>query len=236
MSGTGTSATCGRVAMRVVWCIAIALLALSAAQAHQKHKKPPPVEIDSTEQVSDEVSEVLPVSSAPQPEQAVSQRSNEAEDADAHEALHEHTPRGVPRLLAWFGKFHPLLTHFPIALLIAAALAEILLMRRPGMLFEHAVRFCVGLGAVSAVGAALLGWLFAGFQLSDDEWLMTAHRWTGTATAFWAVLLFVVSERMVAGIVFRRSFRFALFAGAALVAASGFLGASLIYGLDHYAW
>jgi uncharacterized membrane protein len=232
MFGTGTSVTCRWVTLRVAWGVAIALLALPAARAHEKHKTSPPAEIDSTAQASDGVPDVAPASSELPFEQAGSQSSS----ADAHEGLHEHAPRGVPRLLAWFGKFHPLLTHFPIALLIAAALGEILLMRRPGMFFEHAVRFCVGFGAVAAMAAALLGWFFGGFQLNDDEWLMTAHRWTGTATAFWAVLLLVVSERTLAGTAPRRSFRFALFAGAGLVAASGFLGGLLIYGLDHYAW
>jgi uncharacterized membrane protein len=142
----------------------------------------------------------------------------------------------VPRPLAWLGKFHPPLTHFPIALLTAAALAELIRMRRPSVLLHHAVRFCVGLGAGGALAAAVLGWLFAGFRVADDEWVMTAHRWVGSATALSAVIVFVLCERSYAAGKPSGAFRMALFAEAILVATTGFLGGSLIYGLDHYAW
>ncbi len=142
----------------------------------------------------------------------------------------------VPKPLAWLGKFHPPLTHFPIALIIAGAIAEILFIRTRNPLFEHATRFSIWLGAGGAVAAALLGWLFAGFHVLDDEWVMTAHRWFGTATALWAGYLLFVSERTATGDGSRSRFRFALFAGAALVSITGFLGGSLLYGLDHFAW
>jgi heme A synthase len=86
------------------------------------------------------------------------------------------------------------------------------------------------------VGAASLGWLFGGFKVVDDEWVMTSHRWLGTATAAWAVLTLAMCER-----VYRRAarclgFRVVLFVGTALVGAEGFLGGSLVYGIDHYTW
>ena len=103
-------------------------------------------------------------------------------------------------------------------------------------LFEHAVRYCVWLGAGGAFAAAALGWLFAGFVLVDDEWVMTAHRWWGTGTAAWAVLILASCERTYCQHSARGVFRFALFAGALLVCVTGFFGGSLLYGLDHFAW
>jgi uncharacterized membrane protein len=129
-----------------------------------------------------------------------------------------------------------MLTHFPIALITAAAIAELLYIRRGSDLFEHAVRFSVWLGAGGALVAALLGWFFAGFQVFDDEWIMTAHRWAGTATALVAAALLVLCERANSGSGSRNTFRAALFAAAGLVGATGFLGGSLLYGLDHLAW
>jgi hypothetical protein len=86
------------------------------------------------------------------------------------------------------------------------------------------------------VVAALLGWLFAGFQLVDDEWVMTAHRWAGTSTALLSVGLLVLGERARAGVDSRGPFRAVLFSGTVFVAVTGFLGGSLIYGLDHFNW
>jgi uncharacterized membrane protein len=137
----------------------------------------------------------------------------------------------VPKPLAWLGKFHPPVTHFPIALLSAAALAELLFMRTGKDRFEHAVHFTVWFGALAAIAAATLGWFFAGFQLFDEERLMTLHRWAGTSTALFACGLLYTMERAK-----RSSFRAVLFSSAGLVGATGFLGGALLYGLDHYAW
>ena len=65
---------------------------------------------------------------------------------------------------------------------------------------------------------------------------MTAHRWFGTATALWAGVLLFVSTQLTRSDELRGRFRSVLFAGAALVTITGFLGGSLLYGIDHYAW
>jgi uncharacterized membrane protein len=149
---------------------------------------------------------------------------------------HHEAPEGVPPLLAWIGRFHPPLVHFPIALLSAAALAELLFAATRRTFFDAAVRFCVWGGALGALSAALLGWLFGGFRIVDEDWVMTSHRWLGTATATWAALMLAMCERVYRRAVPRRGFRLALFTGSALVGVEGFLGGSLVYGIDHYAW
>lgn len=145
-------------------------------------------------------------------------------------------PPGVPRPLAWLGKFHPPATHFPIALLTAAVLAELLALVRPNLLYAHAARFCVLLGGIGALGAAVLGWFFGGFTFDDDEWVMTAHRISGTATAVVAVVAAILSERFHRGGGGQRAYLATLFAAAALVGLTGFFGGALVYGLDHYTW
>jgi len=201
----------------------LALLALGSTPAAFAHQK---------ERHEDRKEE------APAPAQLARETPGDDHAKEAADTVpaHPYPPEGVPRPAAWLGKFHPPATHFPVALLASAAFAELLLLRAPGQLPYHAVRFCVWVGGAGAVVTALLGWFFAGFRFVDDEWVMTAHRWFGTGTALWAVLTLFLCERAYRGARSRRLFRVALFGGAALVTATGFLGGSLVYGLDHYAW
>lgn len=146
-------------------------------------------------------------------------------------------PEVPTTLFSWLGKFHPVVVHFPIALLISAALGEALFARTQHTLFSDAVRFCIWIGAAGALAAAPLGWMFAGFRLVDDEWVLTAHRWAGTTTFLATLMLFWVSERTFrVASASRTSLRVALGGVACLVSLTGFLGGSLLYGIDHYAW
>ena len=147
-----------------------------------------------------------------------------------------HDESTLPKPLAWLGKFHPPATHFPIALLVAAAFGELLVIRRGSQEYRHAVHFCVRLGALGALLAACLGWFFAGFRLVDEEWVMTAHRWAGTSAALLALALVLSLERAESSDNPRRLFRGLLFSSASIVGATGFLGGALLYGIDHYAW
>jgi hypothetical protein len=142
------------------------------------------------------------------------------------------------RLLRWLGKFHILVAHFPIALALAAALAEM------GCLWRRvrgpwvAVRFCALGGAAGAVGAAVLGWLHAEFggYGADSPELLALHRWTGTVAALWAVAVALLSE--VETRRGRRSwlFRIALGVGALLIGATGHFGGTLVHGDEFFRW
>jgi len=143
-------------------------------------------------------------------------------------------------LLRWAGQFHPVTTHFPVALMFVAVLAEALgfVTRRPA--WNQTVRFLIIIAALGAVGAATSGWVNAYFSsYNKAPWaLLWWHRWLGTSTAVWAVVCagasFFCDEDT--GRLDRKHFRVALFVGAVLVGVCGFIGSALIYGLDHYAW
>ena len=202
----------------------------SAALAHQRHDEGAEASLDASQPSR---------ATAPSPAEAQPHRHDGPALSTAPGASERplaYPENDLPAPLAWLGRFHPPLTHFPIALLTAAAIAELLFIRTGGVHFEHAVRFSVWFGAIGAFSAAALGWLSAGFQLFDAEWLLTAHRWSGTGTALLAAGLLVLCERANRAAASRQSFRVALFASAALVGATGFLGGALIHGLDHYAW
>src|SRR3954463_8649494 len=61
----------------------------------------------------------------------------------------------------WVGHFHPAMTVFPIGLVLAAAVAELLWIFTRAAWLEGAARFCVIGAAVGGAVAAPLGWAFA---------------------------------------------------------------------------
>lgn len=145
------------------------------------------------------------------------------------------------RLIRAIGQFHPPSAHFPIAMLVAAAPAEVMWQRTRRRGWGAVVRFCVMLGAATAVLTAVLGWCAAAFSSYSGEaaTVLPWHRWVGTATAVWAAFTAALCELSHADgrpRWLRRWFRFSLAIGVALVGISGFLGAALLYGLNHYRW
>jgi len=102
----------------------------------------------------------------------------------------------VGRLIRWLGRFHLLLIHFPIALVVAAGVGEVRSAWVREVRPSEAVRFCLRLGALAAIPAAGLGWLFAaaGNGVASPQLLM-AHRWLGPSAALWLVMTAICAER-----------------------------------------
>lgn len=144
------------------------------------------------------------------------------------------------RGLRWLGQFHPVTTHFPVALMFVAVLAEALAWWTRRQSWLGTVRFLVVIAALSAVAAGTLGWInayFSSYSKSAGA-LLWWHRWLGTGTSVWVLICagLILIHKCEEGSKERQRFRGALLVGAALVGISGFLGSALIYGLDHYAW
>jgi uncharacterized membrane protein/mono/diheme cytochrome c family protein len=114
----------------------------------------------------------------------------------------EPTPPGslemapADRILRLLGKFHLLLLHFPIALVLAAGVGEARSVWQRNPIPSESVRFCLWLGAVAAIPTVGLGWLYAaaGSGVGSPQLLM-AHRWLGTTAAVWLVITAVCAER-----------------------------------------
>jgi uncharacterized membrane protein len=142
--------------------------------------------------------------------------------------------------LRYHGRFHPVSTHFPVALMLVAVFAEGLAWWTRRETWLQTVRFLVLLAALGAIVAVGLGWINASFTSYTGQLagVLRWHRWLGTTTAVWALLcaVLVMMNDCKEGTKDRQRFRGALLLGAALVGISGFLGSALIYGLDHYAW
>ena len=142
---------------------------------------------------------------------------------------------GPARLL---GKVHPLLVHFPIALLIAALLAELVALCAPSLLGPGggATRLCLWIGTVGAVGAVVSGWLNAA-QLGYAEDTVFLHRWLGVSTAIGGALTLVLFElsRSRDDARLRWTMRILLLITVFIVASAGHGGGELVYG-EGYLW
>ena len=136
-------------------------------------------------------------------------------------------------ILHWLGPFHLLAVHFPIALLISAAVTELWLALRGSHVPMPWVRYCILVGAASAVITATLGWIHAGNGSGiGAPRILGLHRWIGTTAAAWAVGTALFSERNERRGVRTPWFRAWLWFGALLVAVEGHLGGMLVHGDD----
>jgi uncharacterized membrane protein len=133
-------------------------------------------------------------------------------------------------MLQVFGRLHPVFVHFPIALLIAALAAELLKPRKDGP--SAASGFCLALGTLGALAAALSGWLFAAHDPPGAGLLLERHRWSGVGTAAAACVTSLSAWR------WQRSrdatlalpTRLGLALTAALAGLSGHWGGAMVYG------
>ena len=151
-------------------------------------------------------------------------------------------PESVPRVskpsiakqaLVRLGNFHVVVVHFPIALLIAAAVGELSSAWHGRRSSTPAVHFCVLLGTAGALAAACLGWLHAwnghgvGMALT-----LSLHRWFGTVAAVWAIGTAVFSEREQRRGVRSQWFLAWLLIGALLTTVAAHFGGTLVHGKD----
>ncbi len=149
-----------------------------------------------------------------------------------------------PHLLAWLGKFHLLLLHFPIALVVVAVLldAGLMLCKVCGLPeWTHhrfdGVRLLVLVAAAFAVPTVVLGWLHAlGGAGASQPGTLLLHRWVGTAAG---VLLIVAAwSSSQDGRTGRRRplTRVAIVAAALLTAVGAHFGGTLVHGAGFLDW
>jgi uncharacterized membrane protein len=131
------------------------------------------------------------------------------------------------------GRLHPLLIHFPIGLVLVAAMAELVATVTNVHKWRVVAVANLRAGAVLAVGAAIAGWLQASAPGVEASATLEWHRWLGTmaATAAAAAALATggADGRPDSA---RWTYRIALFGAAACVALTGHLGAILVWGAD----
>ena len=222
---------------------------LAMAHGSEIHMDTPPAPVEEVildADISQEAPALDPMTTHAPNDLAHLHGNNDGHEASTGEDVHDHSAHapsealiqtGFGRLLFWLGKFHPAAVHFPIALLLGAALAELISVRRNSTFFQEAGRFCLWVGTIGAVGAALLGWLYGGFHMTDDAPFLTLHRWNGTGIGILALLTLWLLERSMRQQASRRgSYRVALLVTALMVGTNGYLGGLMVYGPEQHQW
>lgn len=130
---------------------------------------------------------------------------------------------------------HPLIVHFPIALLLTSILADLLALLRPGSVFKEVAFFLLILGVIGAIVAGMSGDR-AAETVSDLPALrgvIEQHEdfATGTIWLFLALLLsrlyMVIKGRFVS--IFRTVYIVVSLIAGGLLVATGYSGGKLVY-------
>ncbi|MHC4108501.1 MAG: c-type cytochrome domain-containing protein [Planctomycetota bacterium] len=146
-----------------------------------------------------------------------------------------------PDLAVWLrflGRLHAATVHFPIALILTAALFEFLCVFRRGHPISKMAVTCLTLGALSAALAGWFGWLNADLEPHGSAVAQTLelHRWTGITAgglAFVALLFGAVSGLAKAAAWPGTTYRLTLFLAVLALAFGGYLGGEIVHGEDY---
>ena len=135
--------------------------------------------------------------------------------------------------MALIGRLHPLLIHFPIAFVIAAAVAEGASVLTADDGWRTVAVHNLRAGAVFAVLATIAGWRLALAPGMEASPLLEWHRWLGTiaagATSAAALATAGAGSRSPLEV---WMYRVVLFAAGTLVAVTGHLGGLLVWGAN----
>jgi uncharacterized membrane protein len=134
--------------------------------------------------------------------------------------------------MALIGRFHPLLVHFPIALVLIAAVAELVSLTTQFPEWHMVAVANIRAGAAFAVASAGAGWILASSRIVEASATLEWHRWLGLAAAVATVAAALATSEPDRTPKPRGLYRIALFWAAALVAVAGHFGAALVWGAD----
>jgi uncharacterized membrane protein len=140
-------------------------------------------------------------------------------------------------VIGWFGHWHPVVVHFPIALVVMAALAEVLRVLKRNESYAFAARFMLYGAAFASVVAAMLGFAAAAGESYEGQQALnfTFHRILGVAVP---VLIFLTlglcesARRTKEGWQYT-AYQALLFVTMLVVVMTAYLGGTLVFGVGH---
>lgn len=137
-------------------------------------------------------------------------------------------------LWQFLGRLHPLAVHFPVGLLLFAAIIELFTIKNYHSPYRAGINLMVYVGAFAALLAAVLGLVLANVEEYGGDTL-NLHQWTGIATAVLGLITLFLLLRVRQGHQPLRikAYRGLLFFTALGVSIAGHFGASLTHG-DEY--
>ena len=91
------------------------------------------------------------------------------------------------------GRFHPVLVHLPIGILLLAALFQLLSLKPKYPSLHAATSIALFWGMISAIVSCISGYLLS--QSGDyDEELVNTHKWFGIATASVSLIAYLFNR------------------------------------------
>ena len=129
-----------------------------------------------------------------------------------------------------FGRLHPLILHMPIGVLALAFLMELLSQNEKYKGLKFAIGFAIQIGMLSAIFAAISGYVLS-LEGGYDDVLLWRHKWLGIGTAIVSILVYLLHrvKTSKAG----KKLYLPLFSGLMLLmGAAGHIGGSLTHGSE----
>jgi len=126
----------------------------------------------------------------------------------------------------FFGRLHPLVVHLPIGFLLIAVLLEWFKGKDASKGKNRAIVFILFLGAISAIIAAVFGWLLA--NDGYDENTLFWHKWLGISTAVFAIIAWWTKRKKE-----KKIYKLSIWSIAILLLVTGHFGGSLTHGSDY---
>ena len=128
----------------------------------------------------------------------------------------------------FIGRFHPLLVHLPIGILLLACFFQLLAAREKYSNLQPAIGIALFWGMLSAIASCITGYLLSASG-DYDEVLVGRHQWMGISVAVIAVLYYFLQQKKMI-----RQYPWALPVLLVLaVSITGHLGGSLTHGSDY---
>lgn len=126
----------------------------------------------------------------------------------------------------FIGRFHPVLVHLPIGILLLAAVFQFLTAKEKYQSLHTAVTIALFWGMLSAVGACISGFLLS---KSDDydETLISQHQWLGIAVAIVAIGAYYLQRKNY------QQVKWVMLLLSLLIIVTGHLGGSITHGSDY---
>lgn len=133
----------------------------------------------------------------------------------------------MSELLLFFGRFHPLVVHLPIGLLMLLLVIETVAKIPRFRTVGDSSRLILALAVLSAAVSALFGWMLS--QGGDyDPDLLKWHKWSGFAVAGAALVAFVFQC-----LNWRKLYHVLLFSTFGVLTVASHFGGSLTHGKDY---
>lgn len=132
----------------------------------------------------------------------------------------------------WIGIMHPMILHFPLALIFATTLAEILYLFTRKNIFSCAAEFCIVCAAIAIVPTAITGLVFAyGMDFSGKTGIfLWWHLYLGLFTAILTVITAYIRECLWNESYSRGLYYLCLTTIFITVSLTAFLGGEMVWG------